>query len=57
MTFNSSSTIAFERATDVGSDRYSLPLAPRAWTLTKLEVKTGGVVTPRSTYTFEKSET
>jgi hypothetical protein len=50
------SKFAFEKASDSGLDRYILEISHRAWTLTKVEVKSSGVETLRSKYELIKGD-
>ncbi len=50
------SKIAFEKASDSGVDRYTFEISPRAWTLAKVEVRSGGAETLRSKYDLIKSD-
>lgn len=50
------SKISFEKAADSGVDRYTLEISPRAWTLSKIEIKSSGAETLRSKYEFIKSD-
>ena len=55
-TADRTSKISFEKASDAEVDRYALEISPRAWTLSKLEVKASGVETLRNKYELTKSD-
>ena len=48
--------IAFEKTTDSGLDRYAFEISPRAWLLSKTEVKSSGAETLRSKYELAKND-
>jgi hypothetical protein len=48
--------IAFEKTADLGVDRHLFEISPRAWMLSKTEVKSGGVEALRSKYELTKSD-
>jgi hypothetical protein len=50
------SKISFEKAADSGLDRYAFEISPRAWTLSKVEVKSSGAEALRSRYELIKSD-
>ena len=55
-TVDRTSKIAFEKASDSGVDRYAFEISPRAWTLSKVEVKSSGIETLRNKYELIKSD-
>ena len=50
------SKVSFEKAGDSGLDCYSFEISQRAWTLSKVEVKSSGEETLRSRYELTKSD-
>jgi hypothetical protein len=55
-TADRTSKLSFEKTADSGVDRYSFEISPRAWALSKVEVKSSGVETLRSKYELIKGD-